>query len=166
MFCHRLWHRCYSVNFAKFLRTPFFIEHLRWLLLPVDKRRFKSTMQTLEQCPWTLFKCLYCWLLTRHLLTRNLLANNCYGVRQSGKVNTDKSKQGTSKQNHDLKEIQTPITEYVRNINCKLYWVFFKNSNWKSCKNTRYFRPKETETYSSLFPTAAISSITHLRRRR
>ena len=24
---------CFPVNFAKFLRTPFLIEHLRWLLL-------------------------------------------------------------------------------------------------------------------------------------
>ena len=29
----RLWHRCFTVNFAKFLRTPFFIKHLWWLLL-------------------------------------------------------------------------------------------------------------------------------------
>ena len=29
----RLWHRCYPVNFVKFLRTPFIIEHLWWLLL-------------------------------------------------------------------------------------------------------------------------------------
>ena len=35
----RLWHSCFTklrvlrVNFAKFLRTPFFIEHIRWLLL-------------------------------------------------------------------------------------------------------------------------------------
>ena len=29
----RLCHRCFPVNFAKFLRTPFFTEHLRWLLL-------------------------------------------------------------------------------------------------------------------------------------
>ena len=29
----RLWHRCFHVNFAEFLRTPFLIEHLRWLLL-------------------------------------------------------------------------------------------------------------------------------------
>ena len=29
----RLWHRCFPVNFVRFLRTPFFIEHLRWLLL-------------------------------------------------------------------------------------------------------------------------------------
>ena len=29
----RLWHRCFPVNFAIFLRTPFFIEHLWWLFL-------------------------------------------------------------------------------------------------------------------------------------
>ena len=28
-----LWHRCFPVNFAKFLRTPFLTEYLRWLLL-------------------------------------------------------------------------------------------------------------------------------------
>ena len=28
----RLWHTCFPVNSAKFLRTPFFTEHLRWLL--------------------------------------------------------------------------------------------------------------------------------------
>ena len=27
----RLWHRCFPVNFAKFLRTPLLTEHLRWL---------------------------------------------------------------------------------------------------------------------------------------
>ena len=29
----RFWHMCFPVNFVKFLRTPFFKEHLRWLLL-------------------------------------------------------------------------------------------------------------------------------------
>ena len=29
----RLWHRCFPVNFVKFLRTPFFIKDLWWLLL-------------------------------------------------------------------------------------------------------------------------------------
>ena len=29
----RLWQRRFPVNFAKFLRTPFLTEHLRWLLL-------------------------------------------------------------------------------------------------------------------------------------
>ena len=33
LFKKRLWHRCFPVNFDKFLRTPFFIEHLCWLLL-------------------------------------------------------------------------------------------------------------------------------------
>ena len=27
------WHSCFPVNFVKFLRTPFIIEHLWWLLL-------------------------------------------------------------------------------------------------------------------------------------
>ena len=31
----RYWHRCFSVNFAKCLRTPFLTEHLQWLLLPI-----------------------------------------------------------------------------------------------------------------------------------
>ena len=31
----RLWHRYFPVNFEKFLRTPFFTEHLWWLLLTV-----------------------------------------------------------------------------------------------------------------------------------
>ena len=34
----RLWHRRFPVNFAKFVRTPFLTEHLRWLLLPVQLR--------------------------------------------------------------------------------------------------------------------------------
>ena len=29
----RLWHRCFPVNFARFLRTSFLTEHLQWLLL-------------------------------------------------------------------------------------------------------------------------------------
>ena len=33
----RLWHRCFPVKFAKFLRTTFFIEHILWLLLYISK---------------------------------------------------------------------------------------------------------------------------------
>ena len=29
----KLWHRCFPVNFAKFLRISIFIEHLQWLIL-------------------------------------------------------------------------------------------------------------------------------------
>ena len=32
----RLWRRCFSVNLAKFLRTAFLIEHLRWLPLTLE----------------------------------------------------------------------------------------------------------------------------------
>ena len=35
LFKKRLWRRCFPVNFAKFLRTPFIIEHLWWLLQAV-----------------------------------------------------------------------------------------------------------------------------------
>ena len=31
----KLQHRCFPVNIAKFLRTAFFTEHLRWLLLQI-----------------------------------------------------------------------------------------------------------------------------------
>ena len=33
----RLWHRCFPVNFAKFLKTTFFTEHLQWLLFTIKK---------------------------------------------------------------------------------------------------------------------------------
>ena len=32
----KIWYRCFPVNVAKFLRTPFLAEHLRWLLLIFD----------------------------------------------------------------------------------------------------------------------------------
>ena len=33
LFKKKLWHRCFLVNFVKFLRTPISIEHFCWLLL-------------------------------------------------------------------------------------------------------------------------------------
>ena len=41
----RLWHRCFSVNFVKILRTRFFIEHLRRLLLE-EKNNMMGTVNT------------------------------------------------------------------------------------------------------------------------
>ena len=46
-----LWHRCFLMNFAKFLRTPFFTEHLWWLLLDLSGNALSQTY------PWF-------WLLT------------------------------------------------------------------------------------------------------
>ena len=33
----RFWYRCFPVNFLKYLKTPFFIDHLRWLLLLFER---------------------------------------------------------------------------------------------------------------------------------
>ena len=44
----RLQLRCFLVKFAKILKTPFFIEHLRWLLLHfLALKRLWKTLQTL-----------------------------------------------------------------------------------------------------------------------
>ena len=40
----KLRQRCFLVNFAKFLRTPFLIEHLRWLLLSIFLRIFRAQL--------------------------------------------------------------------------------------------------------------------------
>ena len=40
----RLWHRCFPVNFVKFLRTPLFTEHLWWLLLNKSKLILEATI--------------------------------------------------------------------------------------------------------------------------
>ena len=41
-FKKRLRHRCFRVNSAKFLRTSFFTEHLRWLLLHIQDLQISS----------------------------------------------------------------------------------------------------------------------------
>ena len=39
----KLWHRCFLLNFAKFLWAPFLTEHLRWLLLSNIKWNLENT---------------------------------------------------------------------------------------------------------------------------
>ena len=39
----RLWYRCFTVNFVKFLRTPFLKEHLWWLLRSFSDQIYLST---------------------------------------------------------------------------------------------------------------------------
>ena len=46
----RLWHRCFPVNFVKFLQTPFLTEHLWWLLLS-----FRRLCVTSHMLHFTLF---------------------------------------------------------------------------------------------------------------
>ena len=40
----RLWHRCFPVNFVKFLETPFFTEHLLRLLLNLKGLFWKKSI--------------------------------------------------------------------------------------------------------------------------
>ena len=40
----RLWHSCSPTDFAKFLRSPFFTEHLQWLLLKFISHHTKEIL--------------------------------------------------------------------------------------------------------------------------
>ena len=44
----RLLHRCFPVNFAKFLRTPFLTEYLRWMLLTFSESWYMIHPDTSE----------------------------------------------------------------------------------------------------------------------
>ena len=44
----RLWHRCFPVNFAKFLRPTFLTEHLRWLLLNITERNLRPESRRVD----------------------------------------------------------------------------------------------------------------------
>ena len=45
----RLWHRCFPVNFAKFIRTPFFIEHF-WTTASEPGETSHMSEISAEQC--------------------------------------------------------------------------------------------------------------------
>ena len=55
LFKKRLWHRYFPVNFVKFLRIAFFIEHLWWLLLNQGKQGtyFQKKSTTFCNIPFT-----------------------------------------------------------------------------------------------------------------
>ena len=82
----RLRHRCFPVSFAKFLRTPFFTEHLQWLLLKITSHPTKEILYVNTNCmgnqPWNKNKY---FLLLLMLMLKNLffnvklkLRNKCY----------------------------------------------------------------------------------------
>ena len=50
----RLQHRCFSMKFHKFLRRPFFKEHLRWLLLE-GVCKGTSLVKILRSCHFNIF---------------------------------------------------------------------------------------------------------------
>ena len=70
LFKNKLWQRCFPVNFAKFLRTPFSIEHLQWLLL-----NMKYKKEILSQIFYLIFYFILfytlhvlCWKMTKNTL--------------------------------------------------------------------------------------------------
>ena len=62
-----LWHRCFSVNFEKFLRTPFFTEHLWWLGLYLFVTH-PCIFYIFHQVVWKPFKFISSGLETNHSL--------------------------------------------------------------------------------------------------
>ena len=48
LFKKRLWYRCFPVSFAKFLRTSYFTEHLRGLLMLLDEIQITKKMKARE----------------------------------------------------------------------------------------------------------------------
>ena len=54
LFKKRFWHRCFPLNFAKFLRTSFLKEHLRWLLIKpiLESQSVHFSDIGLEKYPW------------------------------------------------------------------------------------------------------------------
>ena len=76
LFKKRLWHRCFPVNFAKFLRTPFFTEHLWWLLL-----KDLSGIHFRETYPWFWFLTTLTKTQFQNTLTyQNLFRLNIFAV--------------------------------------------------------------------------------------
>ena len=61
----RLWHRCFPVDFAKFPRTPFFTEHLRWVFLKILKIISKIIVSEFSSWVEVLFKKQSLVLLTK-----------------------------------------------------------------------------------------------------
>ena len=49
--------RCFPVNFAKFLRTTFRTEHLRWLLM--DEQSCKYSLTCMPKCGVKTMRCCY-----------------------------------------------------------------------------------------------------------
>ena len=65
----RLWHKCFPVNFVKFLRTPFLTEHFWWLLLAILSRlylveHFCYSEQVITSRRFLLFCVGYIWSRT------------------------------------------------------------------------------------------------------
>ena len=76
LFKKRLWHRCFAENFVKFLRTPFFIEQLWWLLpLFIKNKIFQHQYQREVKVYFSIFSFLlfYDWFPLEFVLYTTFL---------------------------------------------------------------------------------------------
>ena len=82
----RLWHSCFPVDFAKFLRTSFFTEHLQWLLLKFISNHSKEILYVnrnlMGNQPWSKnkhFSCFryWCWKNLFFNVKLKLLSSKC-----------------------------------------------------------------------------------------
>ena len=62
-------HRCFPVNFAKFLRVPFFLERFWWLFCSIELRVFK-TVSTFVCCHHLRFRNTVLVFVTNSPITR------------------------------------------------------------------------------------------------
>ena len=76
----RPWHRCFPVNFAKFLRTTFFIQHLRWLLLENESYHGLNYSIEIENQVIPILKCKI-WKITVFRVSFSSLHNHCNEVK-------------------------------------------------------------------------------------
>ena len=71
----RLQHSCFPVNFCESLRKPFFVEHLRWLLLDVYAKAKNSPSLVFERFVFTLPSSKLAYVIKRLLSLTTLRIN-------------------------------------------------------------------------------------------
>ena len=67
----RLWHRCFPMNFVKFPRTPFFIEHF-WCLLLIPLKIVRENID--------IFRDLFCASFNSSITLMKFLKNHRYNM--------------------------------------------------------------------------------------
>ena len=70
----RLWHRCFPVNYAKFLTAPLLTEHLRWLLL-THQTQWKKERGKILTGTWKTSIAGYFWLCRSFQVIQEIITN-------------------------------------------------------------------------------------------
>ena len=76
----RLWHRCFPVNFAKILKTPFLTEHL-WTTVSVCQTTNHTYIREIVEFNNVVKSCIRCWGIQQRCWNQQLYflyRNNSY----------------------------------------------------------------------------------------